>query len=270
MMASHAHPNVNLKGQYPLPQTQDACSLNAVANAPDVRPHLGCGDAPLDFGPALASGQVLAFADERGGFLCEDQGAGRFELHTLLAPQARGAEALRLCAGVLRRLFVATNCIEVVTRVPANLRAADLMARRAGFREVWTMGGVWPGAEGPEALRLFAMTLDEWMMRDPTLKAEGDAFHDLLTDAARAAGDDSPALHPHEDEVHDRAAGMAALMANAGNHIKAVWSYGRWARLAGYGPLNLISERPAIYETGGTTIRAHNGALEVLEWSPRQ
>lgn len=256
----------------PLPRTMDARHLNAVANASDVRPALGQGVGVLDFGPALEDpAQFLAFADERGGFLVQAMDAARYELHTLLNPEARGACALALCRHVLRYLFTATSCSEVVTRVPGNLPAADFMARRVGFRRLWSMDKAWPGPDGElVSLSAFGLSLDDWMAADPELVAEGEAFHDMLRAAAAAAGDPSPALHPHEDETHERAAGMACLMAKAGNHHKAAWAYGRWAQLAGYGPLNLISEQPALYETGGTVIAASGGALEVLKWSQRQ
>ena len=167
-------------------------------------------------------------------------------------------------------MFAETDAAEVKTRVPGNLRHADLMARRVGFRELWTLGSGWPGPGGePVSLRAFAMTLEEWMMRDGTLVAEGEAFHALLREAANRVGDVAP-LHPHDDEVHERAAGMACLMAKAGNHHKAVWAYRRWAELAGYRPVNLINEAPAVYDTGNALLQAHKGQLEVLRWSPQQ
>jgi hypothetical protein len=264
MTSALAHSQAPLE---PLPRTLDATGINAIANSADVRPGLGMGEGVLDFTEVVSNPLNMTFADQRGGFICQALGGGRYELHTVLAPISRGATALRLCADVLRTLFVETNCIEVVTRVPGNLRAADFMARRIGFREVWTMQGAWPGPDGPTSLRLFCMTLDEWMMKAPGLKEEGDAFHDLLR---QASGSEATELHPHEDETHDRAAGMACLMAKAGNHSKALWSYGRWAQLAGYGQLQMISENPPIYETGGTLIQVRQGALEVLKWSPRQ
>lgn len=254
---------------WPLRRLTNPRAFNAIANDPEVRPGLGAGVEPLDLAVWVEDLRNYAFGDERGGFVFVCQGDGRYELHTLLAPSMRGAAALKACARALRFMFVETDCTEIVTRVPGNLRAADLWARRAGFREVWTLANGWPAQDGPVALRLFAMTLDEWMGRDATLIDEGHAFHALLQAAADEEGDTAP-LHPHDDDEHERAAGMACLMAKAGNTRKALWAYSRWAVLAGYRPLQLISETPAVFDVGNALVMARSGSLEVLKWLRQQ
>ncbi len=253
----------------PLPRTMDPTLFETVANSPQVRPALGRGSDPLSFAAALSNPDNFALGDSRGGFIFEKHGPGRYELHTLFSNRTRGAKALDLAAQAFRFMFIETDCAELVTRVPANLRHADVMARLAGFRAVWTMRESWPGPDGPVALRLFTLTLDEWMQRDRALVAEGEAFHRVLASKAREAGWVEP-LHPTDDEVHERAAGMAALMAKAGNHRKAIWAYGRWALLAGYRPIQLISESPAVYDTGNALVAVRNGHLEVIQWLPPQ
>lgn len=230
---------------------------------------MGLGMEPLDFGPLFADPRNHAFADARGGFFFHGLAGGRYELHTVFGPAVRGRAALDLAANVIRRMFVETDCLEIVTRVPGNLRHAGLMARKAGFRERWTMAKGWPGPDGERvSLRLFGLILDDWAQQDPALLAEGEAFHGLLRQAADAAGDTGP-LHPHEDDVHERIAGMASLMARAGNHPKALWAYNRWAFLAGYRPLQLIAEDPATYDTGNAHVAVRGGELEIVNWSPQ-
>lgn len=249
-----------------LPRTSDAARLNEIANEPAVRHAMGAGSEPIDLTRALADPANVALADHRGGFLFVRLESGSYELHTLLSREARGATALALAAAAFRFMFTETDCVELKTRTPGNLRQADLMARRAGFRELWTMAQGWPGPDGERvSLRLFGLTLDDWMMRDAALVAEGEAFHALLRTAAARAGSNEP-LHPHDDEVHERAAGMASLMAKAGNHHKAVWAYSRWASMAGYRPIRLVSEAPAIYDTGNALVQARAGSLEILKW----
>lgn len=247
-------------------RTFDPTVLNAIANSPAVRPGMGRGTTEIDVGPALADLNNYALADEHGGFLMQRLEHGRYELHTLLDDQARGAAVLERVAVAIRYMFAETDCVELVTRVPGNLKAADLMARRAGFREVWNMDGAWPGPDGPTSLRLFAITLDEWMVRDDELGHEGDDFHALLKAAGLAAGDDRP-LHPNEDRVHDNAAGMACLMLKAGNVRKALWAYGRWAIVAGYRPVDVVTENPLVLNVGNALVQVRAGSIEVVRWT---
>lgn len=253
----------------PLPRTMDATTLNAVANEPDIRRAMGAGSEPLDFSAILADPINFAFADDRGGFFVQHLGSSRYELHTLLTPAERGAAVLSHVADVIRFMFAETPCLDLVTRVPGNLKHADLMARRAGFREVWTLPDGWPGPDGPVDLRLFAITLDEWMARDPALVAEGEAFHALLSEAATKAGDNTP-LHPTDSAEHDRAAGMACLMAKAGNHEKAIWAYGRWATLASFRPVRPVTLNPPVYDVGNALVQFSAGSMEILKWLPQQ
>ena len=235
-----------------LPRTRDPRPLNAVANSPAVRPGLGMGEAPIDLSAAITDPGNLAFADERGGFFVERLEAGRYELHSLLGPSARGAAALRLVAHVIRDVFIETDALDLLARTPGNLRHADLMARRAGFRDVWTRPRSWRGPAGEvTSLRTFAISLDEWMQRDGVLVAEGETFADLLRS--------SPS-----DDGHARALGMAALMMKAGNARKAAVVYGRWARLAVMQPLAVLSEHPIIFAVEGRLVQARSGQLEIL------
>jgi hypothetical protein len=254
----------------PLPRTMDAGGFNAAVNSPDVRLGLGRGTEPLDFASWFADPANIAFADERGGFFLHNLGFGRYELHTAFSHAARGAEALRLCGDVIRRMFVETDCLELVTRVPGNLRHADLMARKAGFRERWTMAEAWPGPAGEQvSLTVFGIGLEDWVLRDSSLVTEGEAFHAMLRSAADRAGHHAP-LHEHDDVLHERYAGVACLMAKAGNHGKAIRTYTSWAVLAGYRPLQLITEHPAIYDTGNALVQVHGGNMEILRWSLAQ
>lgn len=253
----------------PLPRTMDATVLNAVANEPAVRQAMAGGAHVIDLGPFLADPDNLAFADERGGFWLQRLDAARYELHTLFAPDQRGSAVLRHAADVIRAVFVQTSCLEIVTRVPGNLKGADFMARRAGFREVWTLPEAWEGPDGRVSLRMFSLTLDEWMQRDPSLIAEGEKFHALLDEASAAAGQ-PPTVHPRDNGEHERAVGMACLMAKAGNHDKAVWSYGRWAHLACFRPLQALTLNPPVYHAGNAIVQFVGGSMEILSCLPQQ
>lgn len=242
-----------------LRRTLDATFLNRVANDPSVRPHVG-GVGELDLREQVARLANHALTNASGGFLFEYHEPGRYELHTLFLPAGRGASVLRAAAEAFRYMFTRTDCVEIVTKVPASNAPADFMARRAGLQPIFQREAAW--ADG-STVTFFALSLDGWQARDPELVKAGRAFHDMLDDAKREAGSDHPS-HP-EDEAHNRAVGAASLMAQAGQHRKAVWSYNRWARFAGYQAIELLSDLPPVIDVRDAIITVAAGGLEVVQ-----
>jgi hypothetical protein len=240
-------------------RTMDPARLNAVANDPDVRPMLG-GEGPVDLTPTIEDAANIALEFEHGGFVFHRLELGQYELHTLFLPQGRGQSVLLAAAEAFRYLFTATDCMEIVTRAPGSNRPADFMARRAGFEPIFTREKAW---QDGSAITYFSLTFDNWRGRDPEIAAEGRVFHQTL-EAAKSAAGSAREIHP-DDDAHDRAAGAAVMMLKAGQHRKAVWTYSRWARLAGYEPVELVNEAPAIVDIRDAVITVRNGGLEVLK-----
>lgn len=239
-------------------RSMDARHLNAVANDPAVRPWLG-GAGDIDLAQLLVDPANIALQNEHGGFLFCHLGDGRYELHTLFGRSGRGRAVLEASAFATRYMFTATDCVEIVTKCPEPNRAADFMARRAGYRPLFERLGAW---EDGSAIRYFWLTFEDWRGQDPTLAEEGHAFHEIIERAKRDAGSALP-IHP-DDEAHDRAAGAACLMFKAGQTRKAVTTYNRWASLAGYAPVSLLSEAPPMIDIQDAVLGLRAGKLEVL------
>jgi hypothetical protein len=195
----------------------DAAFLNEVANHPEVRPWLGCGDVPLDFSDQAADPRNIVLRGETGVFFLHPLEGGCYEVHSLFLPGSR--EAPRLAQEGFRYLFAATDCLEVVTKVPAANRRAHGLARWVGFTE--TFAFVWEGA--PCSYR--SLTFERWKERS----GPGDA--------------------------HAKALWAFRLMVEAHNAAKAVWTYNRWARFVGY-PLFSIPAQGVI-DMAGTMMDAN-------------
>lgn len=236
----------------------DATFLNEVANHPAVRPMLG-GDGVLDLSTLLANPLNVALQNEHGGFLFCKQDEGRYDLHTLFLRSGRGNALLKAAAFAARYMFTRTDCTEIVTRCPEPNKAADFMVRRCGFRPLFERAGAW--ADG-SSIRYFWLSFEDWRAQDAVIAQEGHAFHELIETAKHEAASALP-VHP-DDDAHDRAAGAAVLMAKAGQARKAAWSYNRWAALAGYAPVALLSETPPILDIQDAVLGIRDGALEVL------
>lgn len=245
-----------------LNRTMDATRLNEVANHPDVRPCLG-GVGPLDLSPILADPANVALANKHGGFVLVRQEVGIYEAHTMFLPESRGRAAIAAAEEGFRYLFTVTDCVEVQTQVPTSNAPAAGLASAVGFQPIFTRDNAWIGADGAsEDIVYMSLTFDRWRARDNVIAAVGHDFHERLADAKSAAQSDL-VTHP-DDDAHDRAAGASMLMAQAGNARKAVWLYNRWARLAGYQSIELISETPAIIDVRDVVVEVKGESMEIL------
>jgi hypothetical protein len=238
----------------------DAGRLNRVANHPDVRPWLG-GEGPVNWAPTLADSRNVALETGHGGWVFINLGDGRYEVHSQMLPEGRGDwEAAR---AALRVMFTATDCMEVVSKVPDGNAGAKGIARAMGFQELFRREACWRNPGGDiVGISYVGLTLDRWRGRDETLVAAGEWWHENLERAKAEAGSDLP-THPH-DEAHERAVGASVLMFKAANPRKGVREYNRWALLAGYAPILLLSEHPVVVDARDAIVSLKGDDLEVL------
>lgn len=238
----------------------NAEAVNAIANHAEVRPWLG-GRGELDFSAVAGNTDNICFLAEGAAFVCHKIGDGRYEVHSMALPSARGGFAIECVREGLRYMFCATDCVELVTRCPDGNRAALGFAREAGFQEIFRREACFDaGGEEPIGASYQSMTLDRWRGRDPVIASYGERFHEVIS-----ASDMGAAFIAHaDDEAHDRAVGASMLMVLAGNPRKGVWAYNRWAIFAGYGSISLISEAPLVIDAAGVLVGPRGGEMEVL------
>lgn len=231
-------------------RTRDAAFLNGVANHPGVRPHLG-GEGKIDLAPLIEDEANFALVTDKGGFLYVHLGGFVYEVHSMFLPDA--GSAIEAARGGLDYMFTRTECLEVMTKVPAPNLAALGLVRACGFDRRYVRRGAW--SDGQD-FSVYGLTLDRWTQGSTTALAEGRAFHDLIE---AALGHEN---HP-DDEAHDHAAGAAALMFKAGKSTKAAWSYNKWALVAGYELICPLGDDRM--DIGNAIVGLRDGHLEVLE-----
>lgn len=245
-----------------LKRTLDASFLNTVANDPSVRPWLG-GKGPIDLTPRVAHMGAIALVGAYGGFLIEPLAAGLYDVHSLFLPDGRGVGAAAAMQEGLEYIFTATDCTELVTKIPEPNRAARQLATVGGFRERFTRGQAWQASTGVTTdCAYWGLTLQRWMLRSGACQHAGEWFHEQV-DAEKLARGASVGVHP-DDAVHDYAAGFVVLAARAGQYGKAVDVYNRWAVVAGYQPIRIVSFAPVVLDTGDAVMEITGGSLEVL------
>lgn len=232
--------------------------FNEIANREDVRPNLG-GLGPIDLGPALLNARNYAFECTIGGFVLLNTFGTVYEAHSIFAPERRGVRPiLDFMSEVCRYMFVNTDCTEITTKVPEGLVGADFVAKRGNFKEIGTQKN-W---DAGKSASLRSLPLDAWLRTCYHTLEAGRTFHAELETAKRSV---SSTLETHEDdELHDRMAGAAYLMAKAGNVVKGVNLYNQWATFFGYRPLVLLSEQPAVVDIHDAVLSFTEGKMEIL------
>lgn len=243
-------------------RTLDSALLNAVANTNEVRPLLG-GVGPIDVSAIVQDLTNFALVTDLGGFLLIKHEPGIYESHTIF-PVGSGQHALDAIRQGLRWMFTRTDCERVVTKVATDNRAASTLVRQVGFTQQFARAGGWIDTSGAAVAGVyFALDLDRWLQSDDVARHRGAQFHDELEVAKAASGSSQP-IHDH-DPAHDQAVGAAVLMIEAGAPQKGVQTYNRWARLAGYQPIDIVTLNPLVIDVRDALVGVHNDTMEVLQ-----
>lgn len=246
-----------------LQRTMDAGHVNRILNDPSVRPTLG-GVGELDISAVLENPANIALFNEQGGFIALPLDTDLYEIHTQFLPEGRGPQLVSVTLEALRWIFTKTPALQVVTKCPACNPGALGLARAIGGTLLFERDGAWPLPDGSMgSVTYMGLTLDAWKRKDPEIATVGLRFHDALEAAKHA---DASELPDHlEDEAHNRAVGAAYLMILAGNVRKGVWTYNRWALLAGYQTIEVVSEQPPVLDIKDALVSLEGGRMEVLK-----
>tara|TARA_B100000949_G_C14283633_1_gene453078 strand:+ start:2812 stop:3510 length:699 start_codon:yes stop_codon:yes gene_type:complete len=232
--------------------------LDRIGNDPGVRPWLG-GDVPADFSTALDNIDNVALVSDAGGFVFFNHGAGRYEVHSLFSPSRPRQSAVRAMRDALVYMFTSTPCVELVTKVPIDNRAALGLARLAGFKKRFDGTRNW-SRDVEKQIGFYGLNLESWALRSRDALRLGQWFHVALETLKTAT--QSPA-HP-EDGVHDHIVGATIEMLRSGLLWKAVSFYNQWASWAGYEVIDVLSEKPLVVEFDHMRIEIMSNRIEAL------
>ncbi len=222
-----------------LAQTKDAAFFNRVLNHPAVRPDVAdLGEGALDVSALVAQNSTTLLTGEHGGCILFRYYQGCHEVHTAVLPSGRGKWALELAKTVLHHMFTATDCVEVITRIPQGHIAAKALAEAVGFRHHFTTPPecLFRGERVP--CHIYMLTLQDWAMAAPGLEERGAQFHAWLN---RQVSEGTPHA---DDPAHNRVVGVALDMLTAGNVSKAIVWYNRWSIAARHTLVSLVGENP--------------------------
>lgn len=228
--------------------------LNAIVNDPSIYPWVrGNYEGVLDFTPLVADPNNLLVMGEHGGVFFIQGLQGLYEAHTQILPAGRGKWAVECVRACLTYLFTRTNAVEAVTRVPhGNIAAKALVRSIAGVVREFTNQNGWVRDNKSIPADIYALRIQDWMRLASDMDDIGMSFHWEVEAQYKRLGIKEP-LHP-DDDVHDRYVGATFEMIRHGQVGKGIAFYNRWAGLAGYHPISLISENPVAVDCGSMIV----------------
>lgn len=242
----------------------NADHINKIINDPSIHSWV-CGPIAghLDIAPVIADPRNVALFGEFGGVLFAAHQDGRYEAHTQVLPSGRGAWAMDMANAALLWMFSKTDATEVITRAPKGNLGARAMARGLHFEYVLTnkKGWVKDGSEIPADW--FSLSIERWMKTAPGLSERGVWFHERL-EAEYALIGKTEDVH-EDDATHDQIVGGAVAMIIGGQMRKAEHYYNRWAVMAGYESIKVMSEVPALVDIREAVIAVKGDNFKVIK-----
>ena len=211
--------------------------INAILNHPAVRPDVAdIGDGVIDMSEKIVGTENVCLVGEYGAFFCFKFFTGTYEVHTQILPEGRGVWAKQFAVAGAHYMFAATDCVEILTRVPDGHVAAAVLTRSMGFRAQFSTPPECLFRGRRVACTIYALTIQDWAM---SASDEGGAmFHEWLNRQV-AAG------QPHDlDPDHNRIVSIALDMIKAGQVGKGVIWFNRWAAACRHEGITLIGLDP--------------------------
>jgi hypothetical protein len=254
-----------------LRQQTDAKKLNEIVNHPAVYPHVFDAGmtkgAPMDLSAMVEDPRTIVLMATYGGGAYQCLQPGIYEGHSFCLPKGRGKWALLCAKATLHWMFTKTDAVEIMMRCPKGNLAVHAFSRALGGIYRFTVERGWAKDGRMIPADIFSLTLQDWMTRAPGLEERGRWFSKQLKGELDRAGI-KELQHP-DDDTHDRFIGAACEMLIAGNPLKAVAFYNRWASLASYVPLYITSADPLTIDVGSMQVEIKGESFRVVKASSR-
>lgn len=225
----------------------EAGKYNDIVNNPLVHKWVAMpGQDTLDHTELLSDHNnvvLLMENNNHGGLLFHQLAPGLWEVHTNFYPgAAKTIDIQSVICECADWMFYNTNCTEIVTKVPENNTLAKKLAE--GFMSfIFARDSAWTYYSGEvDKVNYYRLTIDSWVSRNSSgLMDLGEEFHkELETQLGH--------LDHEDDKTHDLWVGACVRMIEGGQALKGVILYNRWAVVAGYEQISIVSQSPLILD----------------------
>jgi hypothetical protein len=238
--------------------------INPIINHPSIRPYSGGdGDSYIDWSAKAANHDNVCLVGEHGCVLFVKHQPGIYEFHTSVLPEGRGEWMVEGSKTAFSYLFTHADAFELMTMCPYGNIAAKAGAKIVGCSPRFTTRPLYPRAGELVNIDVYSIILQEWVKNAEGLVDVGKWFHNQLELEYTRLGKD---LTVHEDdETHDRYVGATIEMMRNGQVYKAVSFYNRWAVMAGYRKISVISTAPWVIDIYDCRLKMSNDEFQVVE-----
>lgn len=220
----------------------DARRINEILNDESVRPWVAdLAEGTLDISAAVANRANVLLMGEHGGCMFFRLMPGIYEVHTQVLAHGRGRWTRAMTQACTEWMFVRTDAVEIMTRIPVTHRAAAAAAVGAHMAFDFRRPAECRFRGQVVDVDIYSLPLLRWVQCAGGLVERGRWFHGRLHDEAERLGITEPP-HP-DDEDHNRVVGAAASMAFGNQPAKAVALYNRWALASRHAAIQLVSDR---------------------------
>lgn len=253
----------------------NAQRLNRVVNDPSVLKdvatpeQLAVGAPSLDLSPIVRDlGNIVLMCDE-GGIVAHRQELGVYEIHTQFTERYRGVSCIKTVREMINWMFINTDAMELLSKIPEVNKAALGLVRAIGGRFEFAREGAYPLADGVSCnVDYYALRYSDWLYSGyamPSLTTMGKWFHDKLEEKKIAHGF-AGNFHP-DDPSHDINVGATVSMIFGSQVDKGLALYNRWARFAGYAEVRKVSQQPLLLDIADSIILVDIGQkdFEVIQ-----
>ena len=155
-----------------LDPTGELCNL--IVNHPDVFPLLSEDDNPIDLRPLAQNprARLLVGVPPLGTYVAARILDGVWEFHAGVLPEGRGAWNVEFSEAAIRYMFVETDAIELITRVPVTHLACLTLVKKFGFMPRWRGRDTvrWKGRE--TGYQVWSLTAMDWLPFDDLQRRE--------------------------------------------------------------------------------------------------
>lgn len=150
----------------------DGSEINRIFNHPTVRWAILNDDQQVDLSNLVRDRRVYALIGDPplGGYLAWQILDGCYELHTAVLPEGRGEWTKEFSEAAIRYMFVGSNAIELMTRIPQGALGSLTLARMFGFTPRWSCPECeYRGKKVPYIVH--SLTMFDWFPADETARS---------------------------------------------------------------------------------------------------
>lgn len=246
-----------------LERHSNAQRANELANHPSIFPYIqGHSNGAFDLTETIKNPKNICLVGEYGSVLFLHYQPGIYGFHTNVLPEGRGEWMVKGSEFAFNWMFTKTDAYELMTQCPRGNVAAKAGARAVGCSNVFITRPLWPVNGNLVEIEVYSLLIQHWIKTAKNISQSGKWFHEDLENQCKALGKNT-GIHPEDDE-HNRYVGATVEMIRSGYVLKAISFYNRWAILAGYKLVNLLSLEPLVIDIGDCKLQIEENGFKVM------